>query len=241
MLRSCNKLLSILLAHPYFHVTHAQLALTRWSRLFAAHHHPQHRCVLGAGRGGCGGTDGRPTHRQGFTGHPMGVSFEDVAAVEVLHRGVTPPTANNPSVDPVLVRDKKRFSRTCACPVLSPPRHKRARCVPPLLPWDEFDRPTESGMDRDGSFFYARVDMIKRCSTWRDFKVRAMGYSRCQIALESFRGWGRRKAEGPWGLFFGPGTCIERSRVGLCLSSSTPRCEAPQRFMDLPHTHPRCI
>lgn len=33
----------------------------------------------------------------------MGVSFEDVAAVEVLHRGIIPPTANNPSVDPVLV------------------------------------------------------------------------------------------------------------------------------------------
>lgn len=41
---------------------------------------------------------------QGFTGHPMGVSFEDVAAVEVLHRGVLPPTANNPVVDPTLVR-----------------------------------------------------------------------------------------------------------------------------------------
>lgn len=34
----------------------------------------------------------------------MGVSFEDVAAVEVLHKGVLPPTANNPTVDPALVR-----------------------------------------------------------------------------------------------------------------------------------------
>lgn len=40
---------------------------------------------------------------QGFTGHPMGVSFEDVAAVEALHRGIIPPTANNPTVDPILV------------------------------------------------------------------------------------------------------------------------------------------
>ncbi|CAB1098828.1 unnamed protein product [Ectocarpus sp. CCAP 1310/34] len=39
---------------------------------------------------------------KGFTGHPMGVSFEDVAAVEVLHRGIIPPTANNPAVDPSL-------------------------------------------------------------------------------------------------------------------------------------------
>ncbi|CAM9890495.1 unnamed protein product, partial [Sphacelaria rigidula] len=39
---------------------------------------------------------------KGFTGHPMGVSFEDVAAVEVLHRGVLPPTAHNPTVDPAL-------------------------------------------------------------------------------------------------------------------------------------------
>ncbi|CAM9797074.1 unnamed protein product [Ascophyllum nodosum] len=39
---------------------------------------------------------------KGFTGHPMGVSFEDVAAVEALHRGVIPPTANNATVDPSL-------------------------------------------------------------------------------------------------------------------------------------------
>lgn len=40
----------------------------------------------------------------------MGVSFEDVAAVEALHRGVIPPTANDPSVDPALVRkDRTSF------------------------------------------------------------------------------------------------------------------------------------
>lgn len=37
----------------------------------------------------------------------MGVSFEDVAAVEALHRGVIPPTANSPIVDPVLVREER--------------------------------------------------------------------------------------------------------------------------------------
>ncbi len=39
---------------------------------------------------------------KGFTGHPMGVSFEDVAAVEVLHRGVLPPTSHFDGVDPFL-------------------------------------------------------------------------------------------------------------------------------------------
>jgi 3-hydroxy-3-methylglutaryl-CoA-synthase len=39
---------------------------------------------------------------KGFTGHPMGVSFEDVAAVEVLSRGVLPPTANYREQDPHL-------------------------------------------------------------------------------------------------------------------------------------------
>ncbi len=39
---------------------------------------------------------------KGFTGHPMGVSFEDVAAVEVLHKGVLPPTSNFEGVDPFL-------------------------------------------------------------------------------------------------------------------------------------------
>ena len=44
---------------------------------------------------------------KGFTGHPMGVSFEDVVAVEVLRTGVIPPVANtNPaSVDPYLGSD----------------------------------------------------------------------------------------------------------------------------------------
>lgn len=31
---------------------------------------------------------------EGFTGHPMGVSFEDVAAVEVLLRQTVPPVVN---------------------------------------------------------------------------------------------------------------------------------------------------
>ncbi|CAM9808451.1 unnamed protein product, partial [Chrysoparadoxa australica] len=41
---------------------------------------------------------------KGFTGHPMGVSFEDVAAVEVLCRAETPipPTANLQQSDPFL-------------------------------------------------------------------------------------------------------------------------------------------
>ena len=39
---------------------------------------------------------------QGFTGHAMGVSFEDVAAVEVLRRGILPPTANTGTADPTL-------------------------------------------------------------------------------------------------------------------------------------------
>ncbi|CAM9952539.1 unnamed protein product [Scytosiphon promiscuus] len=51
---------------------------------------------------------------KGFTGHPMGVSFEDVAAVEALHCGVIPPTANNPTVDPAL--GKLRLSAGGAYP-----------------------------------------------------------------------------------------------------------------------------
>jgi 3-hydroxy-3-methylglutaryl-CoA-synthase len=39
---------------------------------------------------------------KGFTGHAMGVSFEDVAAVEVLRTGMLPPTANTVDVDPAL-------------------------------------------------------------------------------------------------------------------------------------------
>lgn len=44
---------------------------------------------------------------KGFTGHPMGVSFEDVVAVEVLRTGVIPPVANSSpaSVDPYLGSD----------------------------------------------------------------------------------------------------------------------------------------
>ena len=36
---------------------------------------------------------------KGFTGHPMGVSFEDVVAAEVLCTGIVPPIANNPVPD----------------------------------------------------------------------------------------------------------------------------------------------
>lgn len=39
---------------------------------------------------------------KGFTGHPMGVSFEDVVAAEVLVKGVVPPIANFSEVDPAL-------------------------------------------------------------------------------------------------------------------------------------------
>jgi len=42
---------------------------------------------------------------KGFTGHPMGVSFEDVVAVEVLDSGRVPPVANTPEVDPFLGSD----------------------------------------------------------------------------------------------------------------------------------------
>jgi 3-oxoacyl-(acyl-carrier-protein) synthase len=53
---------------------------------------------------------------KGFTGHAMGVSFEDVVAVEVLNSGVVPPIANCPPGtdvnwwDPALGTDLK-FSR----------------------------------------------------------------------------------------------------------------------------------
>ena len=39
---------------------------------------------------------------KGYTGHPMGVSFEDVVACEVLRTGVVPPIANNAQPDPFL-------------------------------------------------------------------------------------------------------------------------------------------
>jgi 3-oxoacyl-(acyl-carrier-protein) synthase len=44
---------------------------------------------------------------KGFTGHPMGVSFEDVVACEVLVSGVVPPIANNSELDPHLGSDLK--------------------------------------------------------------------------------------------------------------------------------------
>jgi len=39
---------------------------------------------------------------KGFTGHAMGVSFEDVAAVEILHRQVVPRNPNSVEADPFL-------------------------------------------------------------------------------------------------------------------------------------------
>eukprot|EP00300_Choanocystis_sp_HF-7_P033284 c45600_g1_i1.p2 GENE.c45600_g1_i1~~c45600_g1_i1.p2 ORF type:complete len:240 (+),score=62.27 c45600_g1_i1:95-721(+) len=39
---------------------------------------------------------------KGFTGHPMGVSFEDVVAVDALLTGTVPPIANLKEADPVL-------------------------------------------------------------------------------------------------------------------------------------------
>lgn len=44
---------------------------------------------------------------KGFTGHPMGVSFEDVVAAEVLVSGKVPPIANYAGVDPNLGSDLK--------------------------------------------------------------------------------------------------------------------------------------
>ena len=44
---------------------------------------------------------------KGFTGHPMGVSFEDVVAAEVLVSGCVPPIANQSKVDPFLGSDIK--------------------------------------------------------------------------------------------------------------------------------------
>lgn len=42
---------------------------------------------------------------KGYTGHPMGVSFEDVVAVEVLSTGRVPAIANLQTVDPHLGED----------------------------------------------------------------------------------------------------------------------------------------
>ena len=44
---------------------------------------------------------------KGFTGHPMGVSFEDVVAAEVLTSGMVPPIANFSESDPELGSDLK--------------------------------------------------------------------------------------------------------------------------------------
>jgi 3-oxoacyl-(acyl-carrier-protein) synthase len=42
-----------------------------------------------------------------YTGHPMGVSFEDVVAAEVLVNGFVPPVANSAQLDPNLGPDIK--------------------------------------------------------------------------------------------------------------------------------------
>jgi 3-oxoacyl-(acyl-carrier-protein) synthase len=39
---------------------------------------------------------------KGYTGHAMGVSFEDVTAVEILFRQMVPPMPNNAVADPYL-------------------------------------------------------------------------------------------------------------------------------------------
>jgi 3-oxoacyl-(acyl-carrier-protein) synthase len=52
---------------------------------------------------------------KGFTGHPMGVSYEDVVAVEVLFTGRVPPIANFQEMDPALGEDVK-LSRGGAYP-----------------------------------------------------------------------------------------------------------------------------
>lgn len=44
---------------------------------------------------------------KGFTGHAMGVSFEDVTAVEILHRQMIPPMSNNSIADPYLGKGVK--------------------------------------------------------------------------------------------------------------------------------------
>ena len=44
---------------------------------------------------------------KGYTGHPMGVSFEDVVACEVLVTGTVPPIANGSILDPNLGTDLK--------------------------------------------------------------------------------------------------------------------------------------
>jgi 3-oxoacyl-(acyl-carrier-protein) synthase len=52
---------------------------------------------------------------KGFTGHPMGVSFEDVVATEVLTTGMVPPLPNHSELDPALGVDLK-LSRGGAYP-----------------------------------------------------------------------------------------------------------------------------
>ena len=52
---------------------------------------------------------------KGFTGHPMGVSFEDVAAVEVLMRQVVPPMPNYKEVDEYLGNIKISKGGAYAC------------------------------------------------------------------------------------------------------------------------------
>lgn len=52
---------------------------------------------------------------KGFTGHPMGVSFEDVAAVEVLMRQMVPPIPNYKEKDDYLGNIKISHGGAYAC------------------------------------------------------------------------------------------------------------------------------
>ena len=57
----------------------------------------------------------RILNTKGFTGHPMGVSFEDVAAVEVLLRQVVPPVPNYKQRDDYLGDIKISTGGAYAC------------------------------------------------------------------------------------------------------------------------------
>jgi 3-oxoacyl-(acyl-carrier-protein) synthase len=50
---------------------------------------------------------------KGFTGHAMGVSFEDVTAVELLSRQMVPPMPNNSIADPYLGNIKLSVGGSC--------------------------------------------------------------------------------------------------------------------------------
>lgn len=50
---------------------------------------------------------------KGFTGHAMGVSFEDVTSVEILFRQMIPPMPNNSIADPYLGNVKLSHGGDC--------------------------------------------------------------------------------------------------------------------------------